>query len=121
MDPPSRTCQCHRLVRPGPRLQQVESPEAITAYRDAAEVDPDYLPAWHNLDLTFLALKGVDGVTLALQKLSASDPVAEAWRKRIIEYSLSRDERVAQKAIAVLRGLDVDKRRRMFEILFASV
>ena len=86
------------------------------------QVDTDYTPAWHNLGLTFLTLKGVVGVTQALQKLSASDPeLAEAWRKLIIEYSLSRDPRVAQKAIDVLRGLDSDKRRRMVEILFVSV
>jgi tetratricopeptide (TPR) repeat protein len=96
--------------------------EALMAFRDAVQIDPDYLPAWHNLGLTFFALKGVAGVTQALQKLNASDPaLAEAWRGLIIEYSLSRDERVAQKAIDVLRGLDADKRRRMFEILFVSV
>jgi len=54
--------------------------------------------------------------------LSACDPeLAEAWRKLIIEYSLSRDPRVAQKAIDVLRGLDADKRRHMFNILFGNV
>jgi hypothetical protein len=64
----------------------------------------------------------VAGVTQALQKLSASDPgLADAWRKLIIEYSPSRDEHVAQKAIGVLRGLDADKRRHMFEILFGNV
>ena len=96
--------------------------EALMAFRDAVQTDPDYLPAWHNLGLTFLTWKGVAGVTQALQKLNASDPaLAEAWRKLIIEYSLSRDERVAQKAIDVLRRLDADKRRRMFDILFVSV
>jgi len=96
--------------------------DALTAFRDAVQVDPNYLPAWHNLGLTFLTWKGVAGVTQALQKLNASDTaLAEAWRNLIIEYSLSRDERVAQKAIDVLRGLDADKRRRMFEILFVSV
>jgi len=96
--------------------------EAVMAYRDAVQIDPGYIPAWHNLGLTLFTLKGVAGVTQALQKLSSSDPdLAEAWRRLIIEYSLSRDPRVAQKAIDVLRGLDADKRRRMFEILFVSV
>jgi tetratricopeptide (TPR) repeat protein len=96
--------------------------EAITAYRDAVQIDPGYTTAWQNLGLTFYALKGLAGVTLALQKLNASDrDLADAWRKLIIEYSLSRDPRVAKKAIDVLRGLDGDKRRRMFEIVFAGV
>jgi tetratricopeptide (TPR) repeat protein len=96
--------------------------EAITAYRDAVQIDPGYTTAWQNLGLTFYALKGLAGVTLALQKLDASDrDLADAWRKLIIEYSLSRDPRVAKKAIDVLRGLDDDKRRRMFEIVFAGV
>jgi tetratricopeptide (TPR) repeat protein len=95
--------------------------EAMAAYRDAAQIDPDYLPAWHNLGLAFLDLKGVAGVTQALRQLRTTDPdLAEAWRKLIVEYSFSRDQRTAQKAIDVLRGLDADKRRRMFEILFAS-
>ncbi len=96
--------------------------EAMTAYRDAVQINPDYLPAWHNLGLTFYALKGAAGVTLAIQQLSATDPdLAEAWRKLAIEFSLSGDLRVAQKAISVLRGLNADKRRRMFEILFVNV
>jgi tetratricopeptide (TPR) repeat protein len=95
--------------------------DAITAYWQAVQVDPDYLPAWENLGLAFLAWKGIAGVTHALQQLSVSDPeLAEAWRKLILDYALSRDPRVAQKAVDVLRGLDADKRRRMFEILFAS-
>lgn len=54
-------------------------------------------------------------MTQALQKLSASDPdLADAWRKPIIEYSLSRDTHAAQHAIGVLRGLDADKRWHMF-------
>ena len=96
--------------------------DALTAYRDAVQISPDYIQAWHNLGLTLFELKGVAGVTRALQQLQASDPVlADAWRRLAIEYSLSRDPRVAQKAIAVLRGLDADQRRRMFEILFVSV
>jgi tetratricopeptide (TPR) repeat protein len=96
--------------------------EAMTAYRDAVQVNPDYIPAWQNLGLTFYALKGAAGVTLAIQQLSASDPdLADAWRKLAIEYSISQDQRVAQKAIGVLRGLGADKRRRMFEILFVNV
>jgi tetratricopeptide (TPR) repeat protein len=96
--------------------------EALTAYRDALQINPDYFPAWQNLGLTFLTLKGVAGVTQALQKLNASDPeLAAAWRMLIIEYAVSRDPRVAQKAIDVLHGVSVDKRRRMFDILFAQV
>jgi hypothetical protein len=69
-----------------------------------------------------MAQKGVAGVTQALQKLSVSDPtLADAWRKLIIEYSFTRDPRVAEKALNVLRGLDAEKRRRMFEILFGNV
>jgi tetratricopeptide (TPR) repeat protein len=96
--------------------------EALAAYRDALQINPDYVPAWHNLGLTFLTLKGVAGVAQALQKLQVSDPeLAAAWRMLIIEYSLSRDARVAQKAIDVLHALSADKRRRMFNILFAQV
>lgn len=96
--------------------------DAIAAYRQAVQIAPDYIPAWHNLSITFYDLKGATGVTLALQKLSAKDPeAAEAWRKLVIEYALSRDARVAQKAIDVLRGLDADKRRRMLEALFFSI
>jgi tetratricopeptide (TPR) repeat protein len=96
--------------------------EALSAYRDAARFDPGYVQAWHNLGLTFFALKGIAGVTQALQELHASDPLlAEAWRKLAIEYSLSRDQNVARKAIDVLRGLDAGQRSRMFEILFPSI
>lgn len=96
--------------------------EANSAYREAVQIDPNYISAWHNLSLTFLAQKGVAGVTQALQKLSVSEPgLADAWRKLIIEYSVSRDPRVAEKATNVLRGLDAEKRRRMFEILFGNV
>lgn len=96
--------------------------EAITAFRDAVQINPGYNVAWHNLGLTFFNLKGVAGVTQALQRLHASDPLlAEAWRNLAVEYSLSRNPGVAQRAIGVLRGLDADKRRRMFEILFASL
>ncbi len=95
--------------------------EALSAYRDAARIDPGYVQAWHNLGLTFIALKGIAGVTRALQELHAKDPLlAEAWRKLAIEYSLSRDQNVARKAIDVLRDVDAGQRERMFEILFAS-
>lgn len=60
-------------------------------------------------------------MTLAIKRLSASDPdLAEASCKLAIEYSLSRDLRVAQKTIGVLPGLDADKRRYKFEILFVN-
>ncbi len=96
--------------------------QASSAYREAVQIDPNYIPAWHNLSLTFLAQNGVAGVTQALQKMSVSDPIlADAWRKLIIEYSFSRDPRVAEKAINVLRGLDKEKRRRMLEILLGNV
>ena len=95
---------------------------AINAYRHAVQIAPDYIPAWHNLSVTFYDLKGTAGVMSALQKLSASDPEAvEAWRKLVVEYALSRDARVAQKAIDVLRGLDADKRRHMLEALFVGI
>ncbi len=99
-----------------------QSRAAIAAFRDALQIDPDYIDAWHNLGVTFYALKGVAGVTQSLHQLSASDPrLAEAWRKLAIEYALSRNQRVAQKAIDVLRGLDADQRRQMFEILFGNL
>jgi len=34
---------------------------------------------------------------------------------------LTRDQRVARKAINVLRGLDAEKRQQMFDILFSTV
>jgi len=96
--------------------------EAITAFRDAVQINPDYSVAWHNLGLTFFNLKGVPGVTQALRDLHASDPkLAEAWRNLALEYSMSRNPQVAKKAIGVLRNLDADKRKRMFDILFASL
>jgi len=96
--------------------------EAMLAYRDAVRIKPDYVEAWHNLGLSFFALKGAAGVTQALQQLHASDPkLAEAWRTLIIEYSLTRDQRVARKAVNVLRGLDDEKRQQMFDILFGTV
>ncbi len=96
--------------------------EAMLAYRDAVRIKPEYVEAWHNLGLSFIALKGVAGVSQALQQLRASDPqLAEAWRSLAIEYSLTRDQRVARKAIDVLRGLDDRKRQRMFDILFSTV
>lgn len=96
--------------------------EALLAYRDAVSLKPDYAEAWHNLGLGFFALKGTAGVSQALLQLQASDPkLAEAWRKLAIEFSLSRDQRVARKAIDVLRDMDDDARRRMFEILFSQV
>ena len=96
--------------------------EAMLAYRDAVRIKPDYVEAWHNLGLSFFTLKGAAGVTQALQHLHASDPrLAEAWRNLAIEYSLTRDQRVARKAINVLRGLDAEKRQQMFDILFSTV
>jgi len=96
--------------------------EAMLAYRDAVRIKPDYVEAWHNLGLSFFALKGAAGVTQALQQLHASDPkLAEAWRNLAIEYSLTQDQRVARKAINVLRGLDAEKRQQMFAILFSAV
>ena len=95
---------------------------ALSAYRDAAQINPDYIPAWHNLGLTFYGLQGLSGVTQALLQLRATDPLlADAWQTLAIEYSLTRDPRVAQKAIAVLRRLDADKRQRMFDILFGKL
>jgi tetratricopeptide (TPR) repeat protein len=95
---------------------------AMAAYRDATSIAPNYFPAWHNLGLAFMALKGLPGVTAALEKLGAVDPgLAYAWRLLIVEYSLTRDPAVAQKAVAVLRRLDEEQRRRMFEILFAGL
>lgn len=97
-------------------------PEALTAYREALQRDPDYIQAWHNLGQTLFAMKGMVGVTAALRQLNAHEPeLAAAWRQLIVEYAVSRDQRVAQKAIKVLRGLDADKRRRMFDILLAGV
>ena len=59
------------------------------------------------------------GVAQALQKLQATDPrLAEVWRMLALEYSLTRDERVARKAVGVLRGLSPAERARMFGILF---
>jgi tetratricopeptide (TPR) repeat protein len=96
--------------------------DAIAVYRHAVQIAPDYIPTWHNLSIAFYDLKGAAGVTLALQKLDASYPeAAEAWRRLVIEYALSRDARVAKKAIEVLRGLDADKRRLMLEALFVSI
>jgi len=57
----------------------------------------------------------------ALQKLQATDPaLADAWRRLAIDYSITGDERVAQEAVRVLRGLNEAQRRRMFGILFAD-
>jgi len=95
--------------------------EAMQAYRAAVEADPDYVPAWHNLGLTFYLSKGQAGVTLALQKLQATDPaLAEVWRMLAVEYSVTRDARVARDAVRVLRGLSEAQRARLFGILFAE-
>jgi hypothetical protein len=91
------------------------------AYRTAVEIDPGYIQAWHNLGLTFYLIKGEAGVALALQKLHATDPaLAEVWRKLAIDYSITRDKRVARDAVRVLRGLSEAERTRMFGILFAE-
>jgi len=95
--------------------------EAMQAYRAAVEIDPDYIQAWHNLGLTFYLSKGQAGVTLALQKLQATDPaLAEVWRMLAVEYSVTRDARVARDAVRVLRGLSEAQRARLFGILFAE-
>jgi len=113
----------HAMNNLGNVLRDSRMPrEAMLAYRDAVWLKPDYAEAWHNLGLSFFALKGAAGVSQALQQLHTSDPkLAAAWRELAIEYSLSRDQRVAQKAIDVLRGLDNEERRRMFEILFSQI
>ncbi|MDP2252791.1 MAG: hypothetical protein Q8J60_01305, partial [Thiobacillus sp.] len=62
---------------------------------------------------------GEAGVTQALIKLQASDTaLADVWRTLAIEYSITRDERVARQAVRVLRGLSAAERARMFGILF---
>jgi predicted O-linked N-acetylglucosamine transferase (SPINDLY family) len=96
--------------------------QAMHLWREAVKINPGYLQAWNNLGTTFYAIKGQAGVVQALQQLQATDPVlAEVWRKLAIEYSISRDERVARQAVGVLRGLSEAQRTRMFDILFAGV
>jgi len=96
--------------------------EAMHAWREAVRINPGYLQAWNNLGTTFYAIKGQAGVVQALQQLQATDPMlAEVWRKLAIEYSISRDERVARDAVRVLRGMSEAQRSRMFAILFAGV
>lgn len=96
--------------------------EAMQAYRDAVRLKSDCVRSWHNLGLTFYTLKGVPGVNQALQRLRETDPqLADAWQKLAIEYSISKDERVARQAIRVLSGLEPARRERMFEILFTSL
>lgn len=95
--------------------------EAMDAYHAAVRSSPDYIPAWHNLGLTFYDLKGAAGVTEALLRLQATHPgLAEAWRRLAVEYSLSRDARVAQGAILILRRLSDVERERMFAILLGQ-
>lgn len=96
--------------------------QAMHLWRQAVRINPGYLQAWNNLGTTFYALKGQAGVVQALQRLQATDPaLAEVWRKLAIEYSISRDERVARQAVGVLRGLSEAERTRMFAILFDGV
>lgn len=96
--------------------------DSLQAYRAALRIKPGYIQAWQNFAAAYYELKGVAGVSLALGQLHASDPeLAEAWRKLAVEYVQSRDARVADEAIKVLRGLDEGQRERMFEILLASV
>jgi tetratricopeptide (TPR) repeat protein len=96
--------------------------QAMHLWREAVKINPGYLQAWNNLGTTFYAIKGQAGVVQALQQLQATDPaLAEVWRKLAIEYSISRDERVARQAVDVLRGLSETQRTRMFDILFAGV
>jgi cytochrome c-type biogenesis protein CcmH/NrfG len=91
------------------------------AYRAAVEIDPDYIQAWHNLGLTFYLTKGQAGVAQALQKLRVTDPaLADVWQVLAVEYSVTRDARVAREAVRVLRGLSEAQRARMFGILFAE-
>jgi tetratricopeptide (TPR) repeat protein len=96
--------------------------QAMHLWREAVKINPGYLQAWNNLGTTFYAIKGQAGVVQALQQLQATDPaLAEVWRKLAIEYSISRDERVARQAVGVLRGLSEAQRTRMFDILLAGV
>jgi len=95
--------------------------EAMQAYRAALEIAPGYVQAWHNLGLTFYLVKGQAGVAQALHKLQAADPaLAEVWRALAVEYSVTRDARVAHEAVRVLRGLSAAERARLFGILFAD-
>lgn len=95
--------------------------EAMEAYHAAVRSSPDYIPAWHNLGLTFYDLKGAAGVAEALLRLQATHPVlADAWRRLAVEYSLTRDARVAQGAILILRRLSDAERERMFVILLGQ-
>jgi tetratricopeptide (TPR) repeat protein len=92
---------------------------AMQAYRRAVEIDPGYVAAWHNLGLAFYLAQGEAGVTRALQQLDAVDPkLAAVWRALAIDYVLTRDGRVAQQAVQVLRGLTAVERARLFRILF---
>ena len=95
--------------------------QRMQAYRAAVEINPDYIQGWHNLGLTFYLTRGQAGVAQALQKLQATDPaLADVWRKLALDYSITRDERVAREAVRVLRGLSDAERARMFGILFAE-
>jgi len=96
--------------------------EAMAAYHGAVNVNPDYLLAWRNLGHTFYELKGPAGVAQAIQKLQDSDPaLADAWRRLAATYALSRNGRVEQEAIQVLRGLSPDQREHMFSILLDGI
>ncbi len=105
------------------------TPEAIAAYQRNVSLAPRDALARNNLGNAYrdsgrpreamLAYRAEAGVTQALQKLQATNPVlADVWRALAIEYSITRDERVARRAVRVLRGLSSAERKRMFGILF---
>jgi tetratricopeptide (TPR) repeat protein len=95
--------------------------EAMLAYRAAVDADPDYVQAWRNLGLTFYLVRGQAGVTRALERLNAVDPaLADVWRALAVNYASTGDPRVADQALRVLRGLDADQRKRLFDVLFAE-
>ena len=99
-----------------------QSGAAMQVWREALRIRPDYLDVWQNIGLTFYAHKGQAGVVKALQQLHAVDPVlAEVWRKLAVDYAASRNPRVAQEAVGVLRSLSEAQRSRMFEILLAGL
>jgi tetratricopeptide (TPR) repeat protein len=92
--------------------------EAMQAYRAAVDADPDYVQAWRNLGLTFYLARGQAGMARALERLRAVDPaLAEVWRTLAVDYAASGDPRMADRAVAVLRGLDAGQRKRLFDVL----
>lgn len=94
--------------------------EALGAFRAAVEQEAGYLPGWENLVLTLNRLYGRLAVLPLLERLRSVEPgLADLALRFVFDYSLTRDPRIIQQALATWQQLAPEIRTRLLDTLLA--